>query len=89
MRHSPEKPVDPHSNENPAALWRLWHSTRYLGCGAVGGDSAFDNVGPMNLLNIRKVGYGARSIDECVLRVAGAGKACAPARDSGSASQHS
>ena len=35
-----------------------------LGCGAVGGGSSSDNVGPMNLLNIRKVGYGVRSIDE-------------------------
>ncbi|VDZ83827.1 acetaldehyde dehydrogenase (acetylating) [Kluyvera intermedia] len=30
----------------------------------MGGGSSSDNVGPMNLLNIRKVGYGVRSIDE-------------------------
>lgn len=35
-----------------------------LGCGAVGGSSTSDNVGPMNLLNIRRVAYGAREIED-------------------------
>ena len=30
----------------------------------MGGGSSSDNVGPMNLLNIRKVGYGVRSIED-------------------------
>lgn len=29
-----------------------------LGCGAVGGSASSDNIGPMNLLNIRRVAYG-------------------------------
>lgn len=35
-----------------------------LGCGAVGGSSTSDNVGPLNLINIRRVAYGVRSLDE-------------------------
>lgn len=35
-----------------------------LGCGAVGGSSTSDNVGPMNLINLRRVAYGLREMDE-------------------------
>ena len=35
-----------------------------LGCGAVGGSATSDNVGPMNLLNIRKVAYGIREMED-------------------------
>jgi acetaldehyde dehydrogenase (acetylating) len=35
-----------------------------LGCGAVGGSATSDNVGPMNLLNLRHVAYGIREIEE-------------------------
>lgn len=35
-----------------------------LGCGAVGGSSTSDNVGPELLYNIRKVAYGVRTVDE-------------------------
>lgn len=35
-----------------------------LGCGAVGGSSTSDNIGPMNLLNIRRVAYGVRELEE-------------------------
>ncbi|SQI41409.1 Aldehyde-alcohol dehydrogenase [Providencia alcalifaciens] len=53
----------------PAALGGIGATTNItpaltLGCGAIGGGSSSDNVGPMNLLNIRKVGYGVRSIDD-------------------------
>ena len=37
-----------------------------LGCGAVGGSATSDNVGPMNLLNIRRLAYGAREIEDLV-----------------------
>lgn len=33
-----------------------------LGCGAMGGSSTSDNVGPMNLLNLRRVAYGVREL---------------------------
>ena len=35
-----------------------------LGSGAAGGGVTSDNVSPMNLINIRKVGYGVREIDD-------------------------
>ncbi len=35
-----------------------------LGCGAVGGSATSDNVGPMNLINIRRVAYGIRDMED-------------------------
>lgn len=35
-----------------------------LGCGAIGGSSTSDNVGPMHLINIKKVGYGVKEIED-------------------------
>jgi acetaldehyde dehydrogenase (acetylating) len=35
-----------------------------LGSGAAGGGATSDNVSPMNLINIRKVGYGVRQIED-------------------------
>ncbi len=35
-----------------------------LGCGAVGGSATSDNVGPMNLINIRRMAYGIEN--ECL-----------------------
>lgn len=35
-----------------------------LGCGAIGGSATSDNVGPMNLLNLRHVACGIRELDE-------------------------
>nr|WP_315529293.1 acetaldehyde dehydrogenase (acetylating) [Carnobacterium maltaromaticum] len=35
-----------------------------LGCGAVGGSSTSDNIGPANLFNIRRVAYGVRELEE-------------------------
>ncbi|MEG0307669.1 MAG: acetaldehyde dehydrogenase (acetylating) [Clostridium sp.] len=34
-----------------------------LGCGAIGGSATSDNVGPLHLLNIKKVAYGVREIE--------------------------
>lgn len=64
-----EKPVHRILINTPAALGGIGATTNLapaltLGCGAVGGGSSSDNVGPMNLLNIRKVGYGVRSVEE-------------------------
>ncbi|MTB66989.1 acetaldehyde dehydrogenase (acetylating) [Providencia sp. wls1943] len=64
-----EKPVNRILINTPAALGGIGATTNItpaltLGCGAIGGGSSSDNVGPMNLLNIRKVGYGVRSIDD-------------------------
>jgi len=35
-----------------------------LGCGAVGGSATSDNVGPMNLLNIRRVAFGLKELSD-------------------------
>lgn len=35
-----------------------------LGCGAVGGSATSENVGPMNLLNMRYVAFGQREMEE-------------------------
>ena len=35
-----------------------------LGCGAIGGSATSDNIGPMNLINIRRVAYGVKELDD-------------------------
>ena len=35
-----------------------------LGCGAIGGGSTSDNIGPFNLINIKRVAYGIKEIEE-------------------------
>jgi acetaldehyde dehydrogenase (acetylating) len=35
-----------------------------LGCGAIGGGSTSDNIGPLNLMNIRRVAYGVKELEE-------------------------
>lgn len=35
-----------------------------LGCGAIGGSATSDNVGPMNLLNIRRIAMGVKELEE-------------------------
>ncbi|WP_372995940.1 acetaldehyde dehydrogenase (acetylating) [Lutispora sp.] len=35
-----------------------------LGCGAVGGSATSDNVGPLNLINIRRVAYGVLEAED-------------------------
>ncbi|GKX62624.1 acetaldehyde dehydrogenase (acetylating) [Pragia fontium] len=64
-----EKPVHRILINTPAALGGIGATTNLipaltLGCGAVGGGSTSDNVGPLNLINVRKVGYGVRSIND-------------------------
>ncbi len=68
-KFSLEKPVHRILINTPAALGGIGATTNLmpaltLGCGAIGGGSSSDNVSPLNLINIRKVGYGVRSIDD-------------------------
>ncbi|MDC7288287.1 acetaldehyde dehydrogenase (acetylating) [Blautia schinkii] len=35
-----------------------------LGCGAVGGSSSSNNIGPMDLINIKRVAFGTKELDE-------------------------
>ncbi|CAM3793821.1 acetaldehyde dehydrogenase (acetylating) [Mesobacillus zeae] len=35
-----------------------------LGCGAVGGSSTSDNIGPMNLINVRRIAKGIKELED-------------------------
>ena len=35
-----------------------------LGCGAVGGSSSSNNIGPLDLINIKRVAWGVRELEE-------------------------
>lgn len=64
-----KKPVMRLLVNTPAALGGVGASTNLapsftLGCGAPGGNSTSDNVTPMNLLNIRRVAWGVRELEE-------------------------
>jgi acyl-CoA reductase-like NAD-dependent aldehyde dehydrogenase len=64
-----KKPVSRLIVNSPAALAAIGATTALapsltLGCGAVGRNSTSDNVGPLNLINIRRVAYGLREIED-------------------------
>jgi len=64
-----KKPVSRILVNTPGSLGGIGATTNLLpsltlGCGAVGGGSTSDNIGPMNLLNIRRLAYGVRELDE-------------------------
>lgn len=64
-----KKPVSRLIVNSPAALAGIGATTALapsltLGCGAVGHNSTSDNVGPLNLINRRRVAYGLREMEE-------------------------
>jgi acetaldehyde dehydrogenase (acetylating) len=64
-----KKPVSRLLVNTPGALGGVGATTGLvpsltLGCGAVGGSATSDNVGPLNLLNIRKLAYGIKEIED-------------------------
>ena len=64
-----KKPVSRVLINTPATLGGIGATTNLfpaltLGCGAAGGGVTSDNVTPMNLINIRKVGYGVRQLED-------------------------
>ena len=64
-----KKPVSRMLVNTPGALGGIGASTNLipsltLGCGAIGGSSTSDNIGPLNLVNIRRVAYGVREIED-------------------------
>ena len=64
-----KKPVSRLLVNTPGALGGVGATTNLapsltLGCGAVGGNSSSDNIGPQHLVNIRRVAWGARELDE-------------------------
>ncbi len=74
-----KKPVSRLLVNTPAALGGVGATTGLLpsltlGCGAVGGSSSSDNIGPLNLINIRRVARGTTELG--ALRAA-AGQAAA------------
>lgn len=53
----------------PACLGGIGGSTNLLpamtlGCGAIGGSSNSNNIGPLDLINIKRIGYGVKEIEE-------------------------
>ena len=63
------KPVSRLLVNTPGALGGVGATTNLapaltLGCGAVGGSSTSDNITPLNLINIRRVAWGRRELEE-------------------------
>ena len=53
----------------PSALGGIGASTCLfpaltLGCGAVGGSSSSNNIGPLDLINIKRVAWGVKELEE-------------------------
>lgn len=53
----------------PSALGGIGGSTGLmpaltLGCGAIGGSATSENVGPMNLINVRRVAFGIKEMED-------------------------
>ena len=64
-----KKPVSRLIVNSPSALAGIGATTGLipsltLGCGAVGHNASSDNIGPLNLINIRRVAYGLREIED-------------------------
>ena len=64
-----KKPVSRLLVNTPAALGGVGATTNLvpaftLGCGTVGGSATSDNIGPLNLINIRRVAYGTKELEE-------------------------
>lgn len=63
-----QKPVNRVLVNTPGALGGIGATTNLapaltLGCGAPGGSSSSDNIGPLHLLNIRRLAYGVRELE--------------------------
>ena len=64
-----EKPVSRLLVNTPGALGGVGATTKLapaltLGCGAVGGSATSDNVTPLHLINIRRVAFGRRELED-------------------------
>ncbi|MDR2300596.1 MAG: acetaldehyde dehydrogenase (acetylating) [Deltaproteobacteria bacterium] len=81
-----KKPVSRLIVNAPAALAAIGAASALapsltLGCGAIGHNSTSDNVGPLNLINIRRVAYGLKELED--LRPAREGPAASNTAASG------
>lgn len=77
-----KKPVSRLLVNTPGALGGTGATTSLapaltLGCGAVGGSATSDNITPLNLINIRRVAYGIKELEQV------RGNNPAPAKTSG------
>ncbi|WP_304340609.1 acetaldehyde dehydrogenase (acetylating) [Metaclostridioides mangenotii] len=64
-----QMPVSRIMVNTPSALGGIGGSTNLvpaltLGCGAIGGSSTSNNIGPLDLINIKRVAYGVKEIEE-------------------------
>ena len=64
-----EKPVSRLLVNTPGALGGVGATTGLapaltLGCGAVGGSATSDNITPMHLINIRRIAYGQKELED-------------------------
>ena len=64
-----KKPVSRLIVNSPASLGAIGATTALspsltLGCGAVGHNATSDNVGPLHLINVRRVVYGLKELEE-------------------------
>lgn len=64
-----QKPVSRLLVNTPGALGGVGATTRLapaltLGCGAVGGSATSDNITPLNLINIRRVAFGSKELED-------------------------
>ncbi|MFD3446729.1 acetaldehyde dehydrogenase (acetylating) [Microbacteriaceae bacterium 4G12] len=64
-----KKPVSRLLVNTPGALGGIGATTNLLpaltlGCGAVGGSSTSDNIGPLHLINIRRIAYGVKELED-------------------------
>jgi acyl-CoA reductase-like NAD-dependent aldehyde dehydrogenase len=62
-------PVSRFLVNTPAALGGIGATTNLfpaltLGCGAVGGSSSSNNIGPLDLVNIRRVAWGTEEVKQ-------------------------
>ncbi|MDR2785725.1 MAG: acetaldehyde dehydrogenase (acetylating) [Treponema sp.] len=64
-----KKPVSRLIVNSPAAIAAIGATTSLvpsltLGCGAVGGNASSDNIGPLHLINVRRIAYGIKEIED-------------------------
>ncbi|WP_350445881.1 acetaldehyde dehydrogenase (acetylating) [Anaeromonas frigoriresistens] len=64
-----KKPVSRILVNTPSSQGAIGASTNLapsltLGCGAVGGSATSDNVSPLNLINIRRMAYGVKEVED-------------------------
>lgn len=77
-----KKPVSRLLVNTPGALGGIGGTTNLapaltLGCGAVGGSSTSDNITPLNLINIRRIAWGVRELED----IKGEKKSCEVSQD--------